>query len=51
MCNSPRKIMCLPYLHERRIYLNRIKDNTDYFYTCIETPLSAQINYEENLHM
>jgi len=36
-CNTPRQIICLPYLHERRIYLNRIKDNTDYFYTSIES--------------
>ena len=48
-CNSPRQIICLPYLHERRIYLNRIKDNTDYFYTCIETGNDEVKNYEANL--
>lgn len=26
----------MPYLHERKIYLNRIKKNTQYFYTSIE---------------
>lgn len=30
-------IYIVPYLQERRIYLNRIKKNTDYFYTSIET--------------
>ena len=29
--------MVLPYLHERKIYLNRIKSNTDYFYTNIQS--------------
>ena len=27
--------MILPYLHERRIYLNRIKVNTNYYYNTI----------------
>lgn len=49
MCNYPRQIIFLPYLHERRIYLNRIKDNTDYFYTSIDTPVSEEIKYEEEL--
>ena len=29
--------MILPYLHERRVYLNRKKENTNYFYTTIDT--------------
>lgn len=29
----PKKLMITPYLHERRIYLNRMKQNTFYFYT------------------
>ena len=29
--------MITPYLHDSRIYLNRIKINTNYFYTSIET--------------
>ena len=33
----PKQLMLLPYLNERKIYLNRIKMNTDYFYTAIET--------------
>ena len=28
----------LPYLHEKRVYLNRQKTNTYYFYSSIETP-------------
>lgn len=27
----------LPYLHERKIHLNRLKFNTKYFYTSIQT--------------
>ena len=34
---TPKKLMVLPYLHERKIYLNRIKMNTDYFYTNIQS--------------
>ena len=34
---NPIRLLILPYLHERRIYLNRKKLNTDYFYTTIET--------------
>ena len=32
--------MMLPYLHEKRVYLNRQKTNTYYFYSSIETPNS-----------
>ena len=32
---EPKKLMIVPYLHERKIYLNRIKVNTNYFYTSI----------------
>ena len=30
---QPKKLMIMPYLHERKIYLNRMKMNTKYFYT------------------
>jgi len=33
-------IYILPHLEERRIYLNRIKKNTEYFYTSVETKAS-----------
>ena len=33
----PKKVMSTPYLHDKRIYLNRLKINTDYFYTSIES--------------
>lgn len=31
----PKRVMLMPYLHERKIFLNRIKKNTEYFYTSI----------------
>ena len=34
---KPKRVMITPYLHDTRIYLNRIKINTYYFYTSIET--------------
>ena len=33
----PKKVMITPYLHDKRIYLNRLKINTNYFYTSIES--------------
>jgi hypothetical protein len=30
---KPKKLMIVPYLHERKIYLNRMKQNTSYFYS------------------
>ena len=30
---QPKKITVLPYLHERKLYLNRLKKGTNYFYT------------------
>jgi hypothetical protein len=39
---TPKKLMILPYLHERKIYLNRIKMNTDYFYTSIKSCLNHE---------
>lgn len=32
-------VMLVPYLHDRKIYLNKPKMNTQYFYTSLETPL------------
>lgn len=31
------RVLAVPYLHENRIYLNRMKPSTEYFYTTIET--------------
>ena len=42
---NPIRLLILPYLHERRIYLNRRKMNTDYFYTTIETDESEEQAY------
>lgn len=30
---KPKRLIIVPYLHERKIYLNRMKRNTEYFYT------------------
>ena len=35
----------MPYLHERRIYLNKLKPGIEYFYTTIETTYEAERNY------
>ena len=40
-------LMVLPYLHEKRIYLNRIKMKTDYFYTSLETTIEDQVEYNK----
>ena len=34
---EPQRIMIVPYLHDKRIYLHRQKPNNKYFYTSIET--------------
>lgn len=41
--------MILPYLHERRIYLNRKKSNTNYFYTSIDTSISEEAQYNDRI--
>ena len=41
--------MMLPYLHERKIHLNRLKNNTDYFYTSVETKPEDEEKYYDNL--
>ena len=40
---APKKLLLLPYLHERKIYLNRIKQNTKYFFTSIQRPTESII--------
>lgn len=32
-------------MHEKRIYLNRIKRNTEYFYTSVETKVKKQVRH------
>ena len=39
------KVLITPYLHERKIFLNRIKKNTKYFYTSIESQESDEAKY------
>lgn len=47
MNNGPRTLILLPYLHDHKIYLNRIKINTDYFYTSVETKSSDEEEYHK----
>jgi hypothetical protein len=40
----PKVLMLTPYLHERRVYLNKPK-SSDLFYTSLETPMTALTAY------
>ena len=40
---KPKKMIIVPYLHERKIYLNRMKQNTNYFYS------SKQVEFEDKI--
>ena len=44
---KPHKIMITPHLHEKRIYLNRIKPNTEYFYTAVP-PCKNHKDFEQD---
>ena len=33
---KPNKLIILPYLHERKIYLNKMKPTSQYFYTSLK---------------
>lgn len=33
---QPLKLIVMPYMHERRLYLNKMKDTNKYFYTIFE---------------
>lgn len=37
---KPAKVIVLPYLHEKKIYLNRMKPNTEYFSTSLDQEMS-----------
>ena len=43
----PKKVLILPYLHEKRIYLNRLKVSTEYFYTSIVTMKAEEFLYKK----
>ena len=43
------EVMVVPYLHEKKVYLNEIKANTDYFYTSIETNVTDEEHYNTQL--
>ena len=42
---NPTRVLVVPYLHERRIYLNRLKPGIEYFYTTVETTYETERNY------
>jgi hypothetical protein len=48
---KPLRVLVVPYLHERRIYLNRLKPSAEYFYTTIETTYEAEKNYNAAIDM
>ena len=45
---KPKRLIMLPYLHERKIFLNRMKQNTKYFYTSKQTILHECSGMQEN---
>lgn len=34
--NDPSRVVITPYLHEKKIYMHRFKENTEYFYTSLK---------------
>ena len=42
-----RKLLIVPYCHDRKIMLNRIKPDIRYLYTSIDTTEQCVIEYEE----
>ena len=47
--DNPRRLMIIPYLHDHKIYLNRLKINTDYFYTSLETDPKEEDEYHQEI--
>ena len=39
---KPSRVVIMPYLHEKRVYLNRIKQNTEYFYTSLDQEIVVE---------
>lgn len=42
-------IIILPYLNDKKIFLNRMKLNTHFFYTSIETTEEQERNYNDKV--
>lgn len=40
----------MPYLHERKVFLNEVAKNTSYFYTAVETSVASETMYNIWLH-
>lgn len=48
---KPLRVLIVPHLHERRIYMNRMKPSTEYFYTTVETSYTAEDSYHKAINM
>jgi hypothetical protein len=42
---TPKRILILPYLHDRKIYLKKHNKNTTYVYSSIETSVQEEKDY------
>lgn len=47
--NNPKWLFILPYLHDRKIHLNKVKMNIKYFYTSIETTEKEEMEYMKKI--
>ena len=47
--NGTHKLLIVPYLHDRKIFLNKVKDNIDYFYTICENTIAEEKEYIASL--
>jgi hypothetical protein len=47
LMKNPMRVLVVPYLHDRRIYLNRLKPSIEYFYTTVETSYASEKKYHE----
>ena len=45
----PKNFLITPFLHDKKIYLNRMKLNTEYFYTSVEVTLQQLNAYMERV--
>ena len=49
--SKPMKMIILPYLHERRIYLNKMKPGKKYYYTFFKNKEDQGVVEEHNEFM
>jgi hypothetical protein len=48
---SPKKILILPYLHDRKIYIKSHNKNTTYVYSSIETSVREEKEYHDKIEI